>query len=346
MLKFSCLALACGALLGAPAAHAGRFTFTILDVPGQLDTYALGLNDRGEVVGYSDSSAGQANFIWSNGVFSHAPAYGGNSVTQLNAINDRGTAVGFSVGAYGSYDTAIGYAYDVHTGVTTPIPVVPGYTMFPTGINATGTVAGNAYIFDGRRYESYGFMAHGSTAKLLAPPNGKRSTLVSAINDAGRVVGDYGAYRNLGFTGLGRAYAAVNPPGSTGTAVTFVSPGGIVGGLYYDASYGTHGFTWDGSTYKVYDGAGESAPATVGVGPQGQVFGNTSIYAANSGPGSGFVVVGGKTYPIAVSSDPATATVITAVNANGDLVGTYRDANAITHGFIATCPPRHSPCTR
>jgi len=35
MLKFSCLALACGVLLGAPAAHAVRFTFTILDPPGQ-----------------------------------------------------------------------------------------------------------------------------------------------------------------------------------------------------------------------------------------------------------------------------------------------------------------------
>jgi probable HAF family extracellular repeat protein len=68
-------------------------TITI-DAPGAALTTAFGVNDRAQVVGYSQDAAGAIHaYLWDKGRFTNIDVPGA-SVTQPIDINDRGQIVG------------------------------------------------------------------------------------------------------------------------------------------------------------------------------------------------------------------------------------------------------------
>lgn len=78
--------------------------FTTLDFPGSTFTQALGLNNKGEVVG--DYMVGKAThgFIFDDGRFTSVDDPDGGGTTTVNGINDRVELVGFFVDKAGNTD--------------------------------------------------------------------------------------------------------------------------------------------------------------------------------------------------------------------------------------------------
>src|SRR5271156_2408017 len=71
----------------------GRFTVLPLADPTDLGGAAIGINNRGEVVGYDHTSNnGVIGWLWSNGAYSRLPVSG--TSTAALAINSSGTIVG------------------------------------------------------------------------------------------------------------------------------------------------------------------------------------------------------------------------------------------------------------
>jgi probable HAF family extracellular repeat protein len=81
-------------------------TFTTLDFPDSTGTQALGLNNKGQVVGfYTDSAGANHGFVYQNGKFSSVDDPKGVGQTTVNGINDKGQLVGF----FGSGDISTGF---------------------------------------------------------------------------------------------------------------------------------------------------------------------------------------------------------------------------------------------
>src|SRR5262249_60184692 len=88
----------------APATNAAALSFTTIDVPfsGVSETQAIGINNRGQIVGFYNDSTGTHGFVDDNGRFDtiNVPIPGAIG-TALNGVNDRGQIVG-------NYDTSGG----------------------------------------------------------------------------------------------------------------------------------------------------------------------------------------------------------------------------------------------
>jgi len=333
------ISLACCA---APAggAYAGRFHFTSIDVPGQASSQALAVNDRDEVVGYATIGGSNAseNFAWSKGKLTQAPASGNNDISGLFAINHVGWALGIEFGGGFAWDDS-GYVWRFGSKTSQPLKGPAGYNFVPAGINAGNVIVGTAWSSSGGKIQASGYIAHGNRVELLSAPDLPGATEFVAINDAGLIAGASftAPFFGYGFTYRNGTYTQVLPPGASASTILFVSPGGIVGGWYSGVAGSSNpiGFTWDGTTYRSYSQASSNFSEVVGIGPQGQIFGNGA---------TAFVVVNKRYFPI--SFPGAAITSINAVGANGTIVGSYNDANGMTHAFIATCAASHAPCTR
>jgi uncharacterized membrane protein len=88
----------------APATNAAGLSFTTIDVPfsGVSETQAIGINNRGQIVGFYNDSTGMHGFVDDNGRFDaiNVPIPGAIG-TELDGVNDRGQIVGAYVDAGG-----------------------------------------------------------------------------------------------------------------------------------------------------------------------------------------------------------------------------------------------------
>ena len=112
-----------------------------MDVPGAVQTRAVGINDRGQVVGeYTDASGTSHGFLWDEGRFTtiDVPKAAGTSAVD---INDRGQIVG----VYSDDDavpptTVHGFLLSKGVYSTFDAPGVP-FTL-PFDINNRGQIVG------------------------------------------------------------------------------------------------------------------------------------------------------------------------------------------------------------
>jgi uncharacterized membrane protein len=168
---------------------------TILDVPGASETFALGINDSGLVVGYWDLLDANFNtlalygFTWKDGVFIDTqinfPGAAGSGLFGVNARGDlSGTWVPdfFSGIEHGFVcpKSAPCFSYDAP---------VPGTIPFTDGkeINARGQVVG-IQVGDDGIWHSY--LMSGATFTEVDFP-GSTGTGAFGINSAGQIVGKY-----------------------------------------------------------------------------------------------------------------------------------------------------------
>lgn len=177
---------------------------TILDVPGASETFALGINDSGLVVGYWDlldadfNSLAIYGFTWKDGSFID---------TQINYPGAAGSGL-FGINARGDL-----------SGVWVPDlngPVEHGFAC-PKG--------GQCFSFD-------------------APVPGTVLTQADEINANGEIVGIYIGTDEVwhGFLFSGANFTSIDIPGSTGTGPYGINSAGQIVGKYFTADGDTHGF--------------------------------------------------------------------------------------------------------
>jgi probable HAF family extracellular repeat protein len=191
--------------------------FTKVDYPGsQIATefnQLLSQNDNYQAAGYYSNSIGNTTpdipytYDEVGGVFHVITIPGAVGGAQATGINNSGVTCGFFIDANG-----VNHGWIIFGGVFMPLDV-PGSTFTQAlGLNNRGKVVGT---FTDAAGQSHGFVYTIGTSNFVTvdAPNGVGSTIVNGINDAGKLVGFYGAAPiNTGF--VATPVAAASDAGS------------------------------------------------------------------------------------------------------------------------------------
>jgi probable HAF family extracellular repeat protein len=156
-----------------------QYSFTTIDVPAPVpDTYALGINDSGQVVGYYTSNAGDRGFLYTAGSFTTINVPGAIG-TRAYGINDSGQIVGLA----GNH----GFLLDTASSFTT-IDVPGAASTYATGINNSGQIVGSYFSFGG---PNHGFLYTAGSFTTIDVPGAEFTQGAFGINDSGQIVGYY-----------------------------------------------------------------------------------------------------------------------------------------------------------
>jgi probable HAF family extracellular repeat protein len=232
-------------------------TYTSIDYPGPYYTYATGLNDSGQIVGYYYSSNAlnptEVHGFLKDGQTYTPVDFPGATITYAYGINNAGQIVGYY---YTSDSYVHGFLKDgqTYTSIDFPSPYKDTYAY---GINDSGQIVGVVNFSNGGYYGS--FRKVGETYSLFGV--GPHSPLVVyGVNNLGDIVGyesPYGLYhdqRPFAFQkGVYETIVVPNAPfGNPPRARGINDSGQIVGG-YSDITVGHNlAFLKDGDLYIAF----------------------------------------------------------------------------------------------
>ena len=108
---------------------------------GGTQTEAWGINDNGQVVGYSDTSGDAAihPFLYSNGTTQNLGTLGGSYAEPYGGINDSGQIAGSSRIAG---QAIVWHAFTYANGTMKDIGTLGGTNSYANSINNSGQVVG------------------------------------------------------------------------------------------------------------------------------------------------------------------------------------------------------------
>jgi hypothetical protein len=212
---------------------------------------------------------------------------------------------------------------------------IPGFGVYPTAINATGTVLGNYYDSS---FQEHGFIYKNGAVTTFDPP-GSIGTTPAGINAAGEIVGSYQDqnYTQHGFilvissTGA-QKFTSVDYAGSPGFAFTGIDNAGLLLGnasgpdnaqllvRYAKGSFTTLISSNNPTVYSV--SAFGNIAGAYEIFPTGQPFPNLAA----------FVDVGGTQTQISLPN--AVNSVAYSINTKGTAVGYSANSSGVLSGFM------------
>ena len=162
-------------------AGAQSYTFTTLGTQGGESSFANGINNHGQVVGYSQTTgnAAQHAVIWSERATTELGTLGGN-YSEAQAINDAGQVAGFS---YVNGDVVHATVWNGTTA--TDLGTYGGKYSYALGINSAAQVVGWSTTSSG---EGHATVWNGTTPTDLGTLGGNYS-IAFGINGGGTIVG-------------------------------------------------------------------------------------------------------------------------------------------------------------
>jgi probable HAF family extracellular repeat protein len=311
------------------------YIYTTLDDPSATHgTFATGINDLGQIVGYYQNSAGYHGFFYSNddyitlddpsatgistiasGIFISYPP-----LTTVAGINSTETIVG-------DYETTSGYTLgflfskgSYYNGINDPSATIAG--TFLSGINNGGQIVGTYENYLGTHGFLYSSLYGLSSYTTLDDVVG--NTFANGINDAGQVVGQYyDGTKYDGFLYQSGSYSSLDDPAATtSTSANGINNAAQIVGTYADSS-GNHAFLYQAGNYVTLDDPSAAAGTTnaSGINNAGQIVG---IYSDNSG-GHGFLAtpVIGSHISAQHGQSFAAQSLFTASDPDGDTITQY-----------------------
>jgi probable HAF family extracellular repeat protein len=263
------VALAFSCVLGPAHSNTVGFiysggTYATIAFPGATDTFARGINDLGQVVGFYSDKTGGGGFLYSGGVYTQIsfPSIPVASSLPLG-INNAGQIVGFYDYPTGEH----GYLYSGGTFTTLSIPS----PNIAERINNLGQILDSA-ILPGSLISSS--LIYSGSGYAALPFNG-----ASDINDVGQIVGGHGDKNGFLYTGGIITTFAV--PGALLTFPTGINDLGQIVGYYIDAMGEQHGFLLDSDgTFTTIDAISPSllsGTQVFDINDSGQIVGSFSV---------------------------------------------------------------------
>lgn len=194
-LKMSMLPiLMCALFAGPAAAEIANYSVTDLGtLGGGGTTQAYGINEAGQVVGYSTAASLKYHaFLWDNGVMTDLGTLPTGTTSRAFGLNDNGQAVGFAFDGSAA-GGASNHAFLWENGVMTDLFPEPAHSM-ANAINDAGQVVGQHNLNHPFLWQNGGFIELGGFG-------GSNSFGYALdINNAGQVVGS--SFVNNGSDGL------------------------------------------------------------------------------------------------------------------------------------------------
>jgi probable HAF family extracellular repeat protein len=212
-------------------------------------TYAQGINNNGQIVGYYyDSSFDSHGFLYNSttNTFTNFddplgdPILGG---TTPNGINDSGEIVGSYVNSSGDGN---GFLYNSTNNTFTTFDGPVGTSGSVGGINNNGEIVGYSGVSG-----SYVYNPTSNTFTTLDNPLGVNGSYPLGINDSGEVVGYYfdSSYSGHGylFNPTSNTFTTLDDPlgvpsAGVGTLPSGINDSGEITGAYLDINSNSHGF--------------------------------------------------------------------------------------------------------
>jgi probable HAF family extracellular repeat protein len=240
--------LICSVVCLASAAIAqNRYQITRIPVAAGTNSVALGLNNKGGIVGYSFQGDDYHAFLYSysDKSITDVGSLGGN-LNAACAINEAGQVTGYSQDGNGNL---LAFIFSRKTPITSLGTLDGGSTSEAFGISNNGAAVGDSQ--NGSQGHRPALFSNGSVQDLGLAASNEADALETAyaINDSGQIVGRHGAGDNTFHAFL---YAGGNTTdfgtlgGANGEALAINKNGQVVGDS--DTADGpTHAFLFDGS---------------------------------------------------------------------------------------------------
>jgi probable HAF family extracellular repeat protein len=157
---------------------------------GHTYSVASGVNDNGQVVGYSTNHYASRAFLYSNGAMTDLLGALESSDSMASGINNNGQVTGW----FGVPGVSGGQAFLYSNGVTISLGNLNGaynpfYSSFANDINDNGHVVGSSDVTVGGFSQHHAFLYSNGTMTDFGTLGGTRSSAYG-INDNGQVVGN------------------------------------------------------------------------------------------------------------------------------------------------------------
>jgi probable HAF family extracellular repeat protein len=239
------LVLVAGAALTPQAARAAAEKYSVTDL-GTLGgaSAAFGINNRAEVVGcsaLSGFSCGHA-FFFDGGAMLDLGTLPGGTDSVAYAINNRGQVVGTSALAGFNFGLPFGHAFLFSDGQMSDLGTLGGSWSEAFAINASGDVAGGAYIAGDTT--EHAFVYDKGTMSDISPP-GSTISVAFGINASDEVAGlAYAPGPRAFLFRHGQATLLGTLGGSDSEAKAINASGEVVGGANLPGDTTTHAFLY------------------------------------------------------------------------------------------------------
>jgi probable HAF family extracellular repeat protein len=287
------------------------YSFISIDVPGSFHTFAQGINDARQVVGYYlDATSGQTRgFLYSEGTITTID-FPGSFQTWPYCLNNAGQIVGYWMDSinYNSH----GFLYS--NGTFTSFDVGVKIETYPYGINNLGQIVGN---YNEGIDTPHGFLYSGGTFTIIDFP-GSNWVVAYGINDTGQIAGMYfdTAYMSHGFLYKEGTFTSVDFPGAGWTRPQGINNPGQIVGYLGDTNGNLQNFSYSEGTFSTINIPGALYPVVFGINNAGQIVG---YYSDANGRSHGFLATA---QPPVILLDPVD-TIITPPSGKGPSLAMY-----------------------
>jgi uncharacterized membrane protein len=271
----------------------GTLRFETFSVPGSRKTRAVGINNRGDVVGrYQDPDGFFQGFLRdSGGRFHTISAPGGVLGTWAMAINDRGDVVG----SFFDADFAA-HAYLLRHGKFVTIDFPGALETNARGIDDLGRITGNYVACTPDACNEthpdpleIGFVLdHGGFHTVFFPGTDSTDVWDEVLDTR---VGDWSDLEGnvFGYVERGGVFTDTNFPGSAITSIRGINLQGTLVGVFGDADLNFHGFARTSRGYIQIDVPSSTGTFSTRINERGAISG---FYFDQDGSEHGYIVTG------------------------------------------------------
>lgn len=247
---FLCLLLFGLVIEPTPMAVGATDTFITIDYPGAANTWAMGINAQGDIVGYYNIGGIPHGFFLDRKGFSSIN-YPGACGTQVWAINPARDVVGFYYDppdAGKACATGKQHGFLLQKGNFTSFDVPEATLTGAFGINPEGDIVGHYWVPSTGRMD--GFLLRNGSLTTYAHPYAavlNKMTCGTGINPQGEIVGHYLDANGMhGFLLNEEGFTTIDIPGGVNSNALDINPEReIVGGFTELATNRNHGFILD-----------------------------------------------------------------------------------------------------